>query len=81
MTQTERDRTLMRVDIGLNGNGGKGLVGRVDELEEWAKKRPQECPAKKPSRAIIITQRAAELAAIGLIWTIADSIGKAKGWW
>ena len=61
MTQTERDRLLMRVDIGLNGNGGKGLNGRMDEMEDWAKKRPQECPAKPLDRATIIRQRALEV--------------------
>ena len=81
MTQTERDRLLMRVDIGLNGNGGKGLNGRMEDLEEWAKKRPQECPAKKPSPAIILARRGVEVGALALIWAIAQTIGKAKGWW
>ena len=81
MTSTERDRLLMRVDIGLNGNGGKGLNGRMDDIEDWAKKRPQECPAKKPSRAVILAQRGVEVGILALIWAIVNTICKAKGWW
>ena len=81
MTQSERDRLLMRVDIGLNGNGGKGLNGRVDELEEWAKKRPQECPAKPLERGTIIRQRALEVSVIGLILVAAQLVGKVFGLW
>ena len=80
MTQTERDRLLMRVDIGLNGNGQKGLIKRVDDLEEWKDKRPQECPAKPLSQADIIKRRALEVAIIGLILAGLQFGFKLAGW-
>ena len=81
MTQTERDQMLMRLDIGINGNGAKGLTSRVDDLEDWKETRPQECPAKKPDRATIFKQRALEMSAVGLILAAANFVAKALGWW
>jgi len=81
MTQSERDVMLTRVDMSVNGNGTKGLHDRVNDLEDWKEKRPQECPAKKPSRAVILAQRGVEVGILTLIWAIAQTIGKAKGWW
>ena len=81
MTQAKRDELLIRLDVGLNGNGGKGLHDRVDDIEEWTKKRPQECPAQKPSPAIILARRGVEVGVLALVWAIAQTIGKAKGWW
>ncbi len=81
MTQSERDEMLIRLDIGINGNGAKGLNGRVDDLEDWQKTRPQECPGIKPDRATILRQRALEVAVLGLILTAGNFAGKAFGWW
>ncbi len=81
MTQSERDEMLIRLDIGINGNGAKGLDGRVDDLEEWQKTRPQECPGIKPDRATIFKQRALEMSAVGLILAAANFVAKALGWW
>ena len=81
MTQTERDRLLMRVDIGLNGNGSKGLIKRVDELEEWKGTRPQDCPAKPLSQADIIKRRALEVAIIGLVLAAGQFVAKLMGMW
>ena len=81
MTQTERDRLLMRVDIGLNGNGSKGLIKRVDELEEWKGTRPQDCPAKPVSQADIIKRRLYEVALMALLLSALQFIAKLAGLW
>ncbi len=81
MTQSERDEMLIRLDIGINGNGAKGLDGRVDDLEEWQKTRPQECPGIKPDRAIILRQRALEVTVMGLLLATFQFIAKVAGWW
>ena len=81
MTQTERDEMLIRLDIGVNGNGAKGLTGRVDDLEDWKETRPRECPSQKPDRGTIMLQRTVEVGVIGLVLAAGNLAGKALGWW
>ena len=81
MTQTERDEMLIRLDMGVNGNGTKGLNGRVDDLEDWKETRPRECPSQKPDRSTILKQRTVEMMALGLILTLGNFVAKALGWW
>ncbi len=81
MTQSQRDELLVRLDVGLNGNGGKGLNGRMDDMEDWKETRPQECPAKKPDRLVIIKQRALEVTILGLVLAGANFVAKAMGLW
>ena len=81
MTQPERDRMLIRLDVGINGNGAKGLDGRVEELEDWQKTRPQLCPGIKPDRATVLKQRVLDVTVLGLILTAGNMLGKAFGWW
>ena len=81
MTQTERDRLLMKIDIGLNGNGSKGLIKRVDELEEWKDKRPQDCPAKPLSQSDIMKRRAFEVALMAVLLSALQFIAKLAGLW
>ncbi len=81
MTQSQRDELLIRLDVGLNGNGAKGLDNRVEELEDWQKTRPRECPAKPLDRSTILRQRALEVGVLGLILAAGQFAAKALGWW
>ncbi len=82
MTAAERDTLLIRLDIGVNGNGAKGLNDRMDSMEEWKEGRPAECP--------VVTKRKNVLAVRGLEVAIAVAVFKgfdvllkfaqAKGW-
>ncbi len=81
MTQSERDEMLIRLDVGINGNGGKGLNGRVDDLEDWKDTRPRECPAKPLSQSDVMKRRALEVAVMGLLLAIGQFAAKALGWW
>ncbi len=68
MTATKRDELLIRLDVGVNGNGAKGLNDRVEEIEEWQKGRPAECP--------VVTKRKNVLAVRGLEVAIAVAVFK-----
>ena len=83
MTLTQRDELLIRLDVGLNGNGAKGLNNRVDELEEWQKSRPVECPVVA-KRKNVMAIRALEVGVIGLVLgglRLLFTVGQAQGWW
>ena len=51
----------------LEGNGVKGVFGRLDDLEEWKKTRPVECPAKPLSKGDVIKRRSLEVTIMALI--------------
>ena len=83
MTAAARDELLIRLDVGLNGNGSKGLHDRVDNLEEWKDGRPAECPVITKRKNILAT-RALEVGIVGLVLgglRLLFMFGQARGWW
>ncbi len=79
MTATERDELLIRLDVGVNGNGVKGLNDRVEEIEEWQKGRPVECPVTV-KRKNIVAIRGLEVAIAVLVFKGLDILFHVAGW-
>ena len=83
MTAAERDKLLIRLDVGVNGNGVKGLNDRMDGVEDWQKSHPQECPVVAKRKNILAT-RALEVGVVGLVLgglRLFFLVGQARGWW
>ncbi|KKL17227.1 hypothetical protein LCGC14_2487660 [marine sediment metagenome] len=83
MTTAERDKLLIRLDVGVNGNGVKGLNDRMDDAEEWQKGHPAECPVVAKRKNILAT-RALEVGIVGLVLgglRLLFMFGQARGWW
>jgi len=71
------DRVISKIDkmeVILTGNGTKGHEQRLEEVEEWIKTRPKECPAKPLSRGDIIKRRMLEVAIMSLIVSTAMTL-------
>ncbi len=82
MNATDRDELLIRLDVGVNGNGAKGLTDRVDDLEDWKGGHPVECPVVT-KRKNIIAVRGLEVAIAVAVFKGFDVLLKfaqAKGW-
>ena len=58
------------------GNGVKGLVERVEEIERWIKTHPANCPFLR-KRADILKTRAFEVAVIAVVLTALELFLKA----
>ena len=54
------------INQALQGNGGKGLFKRMDDVENWQNDRPQECPIEQ-KRKNVIGVRMLEVGVIGLV--------------
>ncbi len=63
----EIDRKVTRIETMLSGNGGKGVLSRLDDLEAKPKKR----------MAIYVSQ---VTIAVGLVMAF-NVVGRAVGWW
>ena len=82
MNATDRDLLLMRLDVGVNGNGAKGLTERVGDMEDWKDGRPAECPVAVKRRNIVAV-RGLEVAIAVAVFKGFDLLLKfaqAKGW-
>ncbi len=83
MNATDRDELLIRLDVGVNGNGAKGLNDRVDDLEDWKGGHPVECPVVAKRKNVLAT-RALEVGIVGLVLgglRLLFMFGQARGWW
>ena len=82
MTAAARDELLIRLDVGLNGNGSKGLHDRVDNLEEWKDGRPAECPVVTKRRNIVAIRGLEVAIAVAVFkgFDVLLKFAQAKGW-
>ena len=49
----DNSKKIDLINQALQGNGGKGLFKRMDEIEEWQKTRPAECPEETKRKNVI----------------------------
>lgn len=88
MTEEQRDAVLLdtntkvgQLEVHVKGNGGKGLIQRMNTSEEWQGKHEnrnvswherhlKDHPAAPLSRKEILKRRGLEVAVIGIVITI-----------
>jgi len=71
------DKVISKIDkmeVILTGNGTRGHEQRIEDMEQWIKSRPQECPAKPLSKGDVIKRRILEVTIMSLIITTAMTV-------